>query len=272
MSDSCAARCGRPTDDSGSVCRSCAERLHAALSTVEELDDELRIATTRRARLGDVVAVSTTGPPPLPYNTASSEATQVLRDTLQAWVHEVSQHTGHACPSDSLPELARWLQARINTCRAHPDAAALLDEITHAITYAWRVIDKPAGKIYLGECGGGDNGQCQQDLYARADPSRPGRLDPRQGVVRCPTCGTQWHPDRRREWLVAQVRGSLATARDIAAAALVIAGTQISIKTVRSWAGRGMITTYPPHPKGGPVRHEVGEVLDRATRRATRRA
>ena len=263
----CVTGCGRPAGDVF-LCRSCADDLTHWLSTVDELTRELIITTTRRARLGDPVAVTSQGPPPLPYDPHASEAADILADTLNAWVGDLAQRTGHSRhTASSAPEMALWLRQRTHVMRTHPEASMLTDEITHAIRHGWASVDRPPGRAYIGPCGAiTPEGHCPMDLYARADPARPGRLDPRQSVIRCPECGTGWDAGDRRDWLFDQLRGTLATAREIASAAGMIAGKSINVKTVRSWADRGLIACYPT--PGGPPRFRVGEVIDRAVTRA----
>lgn len=268
MSD-CVTGCTRPAEDYF-LCRWCADDLSHWLSTVRELAGELMIATTRRARLGDPVVVSNQGPAPLPYDPHSAEAHEILHDTLTAWVRDVSHRTGHEQPTGSDAELALWLRARMHAARIHPAAERLTDEIIYAIRYGWRAIDRKVARAYVGPCNAAlESGRCPTDLYARGDPSHPGRLDPRQSVIRCPDCGTEWDASDRREWLLAQLRDCLATAREISGAGM-IAGRSINVKTVRSWAERGLIATYP-HPAGGPKLYQVGEVIDRAAQAAARR-
>ena len=132
------------------------------------------------------------------------------------------------------------------------------------------MVDRKPGKVYLGTCSAeGDDGPCPTDLYAPADPSRPGRIDPRHGMVQCPACGVGWETERRRAWLLDELRERLATAKEIASAAGVIAGREINVKTIRSWHHNGRIAGRGRNPEGCPL-HRIGDVVDVAATTATR--
>ncbi len=266
----CVTSCGRPAEGAF-LCRWCGDELGHDLTGVGELAGELDTAVARLSRLGDTVAITHQGPPPIPFDPGAAEAQAVLVNTLSTWCREVSDRTGHELPADDEGQVAGWLRARMHIIRTHPAAAEIVDEITHAVRNGWRVVDRPPGKAFVGPCGSETpQGPCTVDLYARSDPSWPGQLDPRQAVIACPGCGAEWNTEKRREWLRDRLRGALATPREIAAAG-PIAGCAVNVKTIRTWADRRVIMSYP-NPTGGPARHEIGEVIDRATAISTRSA
>lgn len=176
----CAAHCGRPADGYF-LCRGCTDELASHLGSVAALSRELDITVCRGARFSQSVAVSTSGPPPLPFDPGAAEALAVLRNTLTTWARDVAAHLGHRLDmADTDAAVAAWLHVRRHTLRTHPAAGELADELTHAITHGWRAVDRAPGRVYIGPCGADG---CTLDLYGRADPARPGRPDPRQAVV-----------------------------------------------------------------------------------------
>lgn len=261
----CVAHCGRPADGY-LMCRWCADELGHHLQHVPALTRELNIAISRRARFSHSVPVATSGPEPLPYDPGASDASATLHNTLSTWARDVAEHLGHDLDAGSDAELSRWLRARCHAIRTHPAAGELADEITHAISNGWRVVDRSPGRVYIGPCGADG---CTLDLYGRADPSQPGRLDPRQAVVQCP-CGTQWDAARRRAWLFDQLHESLATAKEIASAVGMIGERSINVKTIRSWHHNGRIPARGHTSNGVPL-HRIGDVVYLAATTATRR-
>lgn len=265
----CTAHCGRPAEGYY-LCRWCADELAHQLAQVVTVAAELTITVTRQARMSQPVAVATSGPAPLPYDPHASDALNTLDNTLSTWARDVSERLGHTLDAEDTGGAARWLRARRDALRSHPAAGELADEIAHAVGHAWRAVDRAPGRVYIGPCGADTgNGPCPLDLYGRADPSRPGRLDPRQSVVRCP-CGAQWNATQRREWLLDRLNESLATAREIASAVGVIGGLAINEKTIRTWHNRGRISARGRNPAGVPL-HRIGDVVHVATSSATRR-
>lgn len=266
----CTARCGRPAEGYF-LCRWCADDLARHLGNVRHLVSELDITVTRQARFSDGVAVTTSGPAPLPFDPHASDALDILHNTLTTWARDVADRLGHALdPADSSASVAGWLRVRRETLRAHPAAGELADEITHAVVHAWQAVDRSPGRVYIGPCGAeADTGPCPLDLYGRADPDRPGRLDPRQSVVRC-QCGAQWDASQRRAWLLDRLNESLATAKEIASAVGMVGDRPVNEKTIRTWHHNGRLPERGRNSHGVPL-HRIGDVVRVAATAATRR-
>lgn len=265
----CLAHCGRPAEGYY-LCRWCADELARQLASVAAVAEELNITVSRLARFAQSVPVATSGPAPLPFDPNASDALGILHNTLSTWARDIAGRLGHALDADpSAASVARWLRARRDAIRSHPAAGELADEITHAVVHAWQAVDRAPGRVYVGPCGADtDTGPCPLDLYGRADPSRPGRLDPRQSVVRC-QCGAQWNASKRRAWLLDRLNDSLATAREIASAVGMIGELPVNEKTIRTWHNRGRIVARGHNPAGVPL-HRIGDVVQVATNSATR--
>lgn len=254
----CVTNCGRPAEGYY-LCRGCAEQLGTHLASIATLTTELDTNAARLARTSQPVPVATSGPAPLPFDPRAVEAMSVLHNTVTTWARILSEHTGHPVTGDTDTEMAQWLRARMPTIRIHPAAAEITDEISHAVTNGWQAVDRAPGKIYIGPCGADlDGGPCMRDLYARADPARPGRPDPRQTTVRCP-CGAQWDAEQRRAWVLDRLHESLATAREIASAVGMINGRHVNERTIRTWHHRGRIIARGHNANGVPL-HRIGDV------------
>ena len=263
----CLTHCGRPADGCF-LCRWCAEELRAALAHVPWLLGQLRVNETRAARYSDATGSSDPAAiHALPYDPGAADVRDALITAVTTWSRDVEETTGHPCPARSPQQAAVWLQHQMPALRTHPAAGELHGDLVTVIRRSYRVIDRPQAAIFVGPCGAEtETGPCSQDLYARADPSGRARLDPRQATVRC-RCGAEWDAEKRRDWLLSELRGTLATAREIASAVGMLAGRTVSAKTIRTWASRGQIASHYP-PGGGVARHPIGDVVDHAATRA----
>lgn len=262
----CASGCHRPADGY-LLCRWCAHELATALNAVPWLLAQLRINTTRTARYTDSPGGNDpTAVHALPYDPGAASVRDALINALSTWARDLEDFRGQPCPASTAEELARWIRARVHAIRTHPAAGELHADLLRVIRRSYTVIDRPLGRIFVGPCGAAtEMGSCGEDLYARADPQGSGRIDPRQATVRC-SCGAEWDAEKRREWLLSELRDTLATAGEIASAAGTLAGRTLSAKTIRTWAARGQIASHHP-PGGGPARHPIGEVVDHALTR-----
>lgn len=271
MSDQhpCLTHCGRPADGYF-LCRWCADELHHALGGVPWLLRQLRINETRAARYSDANGANDpTAVHALPYDPGAADVRDALTTAVTTWTRELETVTGGRCEADTAETAAMWLREQLSPMRTHPAAGELHLDLVSVIRRSYRVIDRPQAAIFVGPCGAvTEAGTCHEDLYARADPAGHARLDPRQATVRC-RCGAEWDAEKRREWLLDELRGTLATAREIASAAGWLFGRTLSVKTIRTWASRGQIASHHP-PGGGPARYPIGEVVDQMATTATR--
>lgn len=263
----CVNRCGRPADGYF-VCTWCTDELAETLVTVPWLLRQLQINETRAARYTDsLVSTDPTAEHALPYDPGASDVRDNLITALSTWARALEEHCHEQCDAHTPDELVWWIKARLQDLRIHPAAEEMHADLHRVVRRSYRVIDRPQGRIYVGPCGAEtSDGVCRADLYAKADSHGTGRLDPRQGTVRC-ECGAEWDAEKRRDWLLDELRHTLATAHEIASAVGMLAGRQVSVKTIRTWAARGQIASHHP-PGGGPARHPIGEVVDHATTRA----
>lgn len=269
MSQECVVpRCGRPTSDF--LCAGCVTELVTALR-------ELAFSVCNRQRrpglladLQDVVARMTVGTTekghsrtkaaeqPMPFHDAASELAWVADNTITTWARDFSETNTHLHPTwSTTAEAAEWMATYPNLLALHPAARELHDEITHLTGEVRRMVDRAPDKIYLGVCGIEFDGvMCTDRLYGVAD----------RDTVRCRACGSRHDAHQRWRDIQDGVRASLATAAEISGALAKLYGKQINVKTIRTWAHRGVIDTLGRNRDGEPL-HKVGQVLDTAANR-----
>lgn len=191
---------------------------------------------------------------------------------------------------DPIVVAARFLSTQLEWAR-HRDEdeiKPLLSEIDRCARVLRSLVRGPQESRYLGVCG-----------YEHATELQPGitRIDPCPGDVyarvhrdgstartgTCRTCGATVDTDARRAWLDGEVRAHAFSARDIADA------YGLNVKTIRSWAARGLSTgllrsywrtdagivadwVEPPEGVHRERLHYVGDVLDMAVAEKARQA
>lgn len=240
--------CGRPVADAF-VCRACIDALAVALGDTPALAGELETTLTRQARIGEP-AGRPGGETPLPFHHPASEAGWVLWTTLVAWTRAI--HTpGESWPDDAPVAMARWLLARVNRIRAHPDGGQAVDEITAAVAIAWRVIDRPPRRWYAGRCD-----TCGEHLYAAPAAVR----------FTCPECGTGYDTATRQDWLRTSAEDQLAHAA-LASQALTTLARPVTPERIRQWAARGQLAAHSVDAHGRPL-YRIGEIIGLLARAA----
>lgn len=253
-----------------SVCGPCGRRLAQELRSIAALVPDLDLALAKQTAFGDRgLARPSAGPPPLAYSPAVSEVMWRLRNTLTSWARvvleekparEETSETPLAGPEwplgapDTPPQvsqpiptqkIALWLSWQVEWIRHHPAAAEAFDELHDAARCAHHVIDRPAERTYAGPCD-----QCGQDLYAK----------PGAAAVACSACEAKYDLHRRREWLLAAVEDTLATASEISRA-LTRLDAPITADSITSYAYRGRLTPHTRN-RAGKALYRVGDVLD----------
>lgn len=146
----------------------------------------------------------------------------------------------------TVPDLARYMQARIHDIAGHEWAHQLLEEVTYLNGQMTRLIDTPPGRIYVGTCQGTGRlnadgtpdvstpsedyiEPCGSDLHVREDDRH------HLATVRCSVCGSTYSLATRQEWVRLQYRGKLVTVAD----GSVLLG--IKKDTIKSWIRRKKI-------------------------------
>lgn len=235
--NSCAC-CYRPADTT--VCHHClygfTRRLAAVGAVVHQLDITCGHGLTRPDTLG---VSRRSQPGALPVDLSAAQAGTDLADVLSVWAREFGGHPASAT------EAAAFLAAHAAAVAASAQAGQCVDECTDTIRQAWRAVDHPPERSFLGPCP-----ECAADLYAR-----PGRAQ-----VRC-RCGAVTEVQSRRDWLLSQVRDQLDTATGIARALPGLVSVSLTPAMIRGYAHRGRLSPRPAGPDGRP-RYRIGDVLD----------
>lgn len=124
------------------------DQLVELLDQIPALIEDLTIALTRQDR------ISTGGPrvrtgsdeQPLPLSIAAMEASDLLHDTLTAWVRHVCEQRHYPHPGNATLTLARWLKRNIIALALTEGAEESLSEIQHATRKARQACDRPREK------------------------------------------------------------------------------------------------------------------------------
>lgn len=207
-------RCGRPTRDVNVGCDNCGDLLAQALGDVPWLDEQMEVTITRQQgidyrRLGGGKGGKKDAERPLPGNWTASEARTHLRALLVSWVlYSDAESIRNSDPLNGLPAeglvpMSRWLLWRVDGLMLNDRAGDVVEQITSAIDACHRLIDRPADRQYLGECGEMD---CAGRMYAR----------PGGDVATCDSCRTPVKASEIRDRLLAELDDRLCTAKEIA--------------------------------------------------------
>lgn len=245
-------RCNGETNPGWTVCRPCAADLEQTLAEIPALAGELDATLARcTARGGTNSARSVLRA--LPYDPRASEAVFVLRSALVGWTRDLEPELERQI-DDDVAAMARWLLARLDRLVVHPAADEIVDELTAASTQAWRCVDRPPDRTFLGRCG------CGADLYA---------LDSRTDV-RCRTCGASHDAEANRAAAVAQLDDMLVTAAEFAGVTVHLGIAHDRERTrnlVNVWATRGRIVAHNapdgPRYRFGELRARIDEITAR---------
>lgn len=250
--------CDRATNPGWVLCKPCALGLERTLAEVPALQAELDLQTARQASR-DHGPVATAAERPLPYDPRASERTWLLRNTLVGWIRDLEPElTGH--PEDTLPSMARWLLARVSELYVHPAGEQAVDEIRYAVAQAWRCVDNPPERVFLGVC------TCGTDLWAPMDAT----------TVWCRNCQAEYDPADLRDGLLSKVAGHLVTGPEFAGYAVRYLGVnprqQERLEArVRAWASRGRVQAigHAARPDGPPVpTYRFGDLAARLQERS----
>lgn len=266
MSQTCTVRgCDRPTQTN--LCPAC---LTETVTSIRELAysysdghrrpglvQDLQDTAVRRDHTGagGVGIVARAAEQPVPFHEDASTLLVQVRYDVTRWARNVAATYPHlTLTATTVPEAAEWMGTFPNLLAEHPYASTLHAEMLSTARQIRRMIDRAPDKVYLGQCGYEERQQvCLQDLYAL----------PHSPYVRCPTCGSDWDTQARRDHLLTVVENQLETATEISRALSRLA-RPVSAAAIRGYAHRGKLTPHPPRhddPRQDPL-YRIGDVLD----------
>ena len=226
MTDMVCPSCGCE-QGAGLLCARETDLLEKALGDVRWIVTELETTLSKQARMG------TPGKGGLarernPIHLGALEASDTLGNVLTTWARDVGQFEllGH----ERGPIFASaFLLGSINDIRKHPAVEELLDEVTDAIEQARRAVDRPADRMYLGQCMvelPGEDGElvtCYAELWARPDASE----------VTCKVCGVTHAVAERRAWLLARAADMLVTVKEASRYIGDVGGMTVTESSIR---------------------------------------
>lgn len=243
--------CTSPVADLAHICPACTRPLADDLADIPDLDHELDITVSRRARIGAGGGGGRGNEKPLPANLDADQHGRHLKQTLTSWARLISDQRGLPHPLDGLAPTARWMAGHIEWLRHHPAAGDAVTEIREAVHQVRRAIDRPLDRAYAGPCN-----ECGTPLYGR-----PGAAE-----VACRGCTT---PDgdtlvygltERRDWMLAAVLDKELPAADIARA-LTSLVRPIAPALLYTWVKRKKLQPVGSDDRGHAL-FRLGDVAD----------
>lgn len=202
----------------------------------------------------------------LELNLTAQARLDAVQNEMLGWARDVCETRGVELPDvagqDPIVMLARFLADHVEWYRHQPMAAEFLSAMHGCAGVVRGLARGPSEQRYLGPCGAAELidvttfGQppgsqfiegkaCDGDVYARRGAG--------QGT--CRTCGATVATAERLAWLDAEVRSHAFRASEIANA------YGIPVKTIRTWAERGLLTEHGRDRDDRPL-YVVGDVLD----------
>lgn len=192
--------CDKPSGD-GILCRDCLKILERVLAEVPWLLRELDIAEAKESKFspsGDKVT-TIGGSMPMPIDISAVDARRNLAERLALWASDLSRSKRVTALAAFAPTHASaWLMRHLERIRVFDAAGDLLEEICAARATAVYVIDRPAERRYLGECGatfpipeldGEMSEPCTETLWGRQGDT----------LAHCKSCGAEWLMEPRLE-------------------------------------------------------------------------
>lgn len=239
----------------GLLCSAETDRLERDLGDVAAIVAELDVTLSRQARIGSggksgVMANHRDG-----YHQGASLAAEALTNTLAAWVIDVCGEDWPFGPKAGAASFSRDLLSHVNEIRRHPAVDELVDEITDAISQARRVVDRPADRVYLGQCfvetpdPEGRQVTCLAEIWAR----------PTASEVRCSVCMTEHPVSERRAWLLTKAADMIVTVKEAASYLGEVGGIRVTESSIRGYLHRHRLAYRAPMEA---CRFRLGDLLE----------
>jgi hypothetical protein len=221
-----------------------------SVSLLDELDTT--ICGDDKVGGASIGIVVRSGDTPVVFNERASDAKRDLCNTVVGWTKLFAEDNPHLIfDVATIEQAARWMAGFPNLLAGHPAAVEMHDELRVRVRDARRAIDRPAGRAFLGICGGEFEGvKCDTPLHVYEGKHE----------ARCFTCGTEWRVEDRRRAMLASLEDRVAHSGDLAAI-VKRNGVSLASSTVRNYARAGKITQVGLDKKKRPL-YRVGDVLD----------
>jgi hypothetical protein len=248
--------------DASLLCSACCDRLERELGDVAAIVGELDITLSKQARIG-VAGAPGLARERTPINVGAMQAADNLGNVLATWLIDVAGEDWPFGPRAGSASFSRDLLSHVPQIRRHPAVAELVDEITDAIHQARRAVDRPADRVYLGQClmeTPDDEGRqvtCLNELYAR----------PQAREVQCKVCGVEHEVGERRAWLLQRAQDIILSVKDASLMIGEIGGIKVSQASIRGYLHRGKLAYRPGVTNGIRLGDLLTVVLDESERK-----
>lgn len=191
---------------------------------------------------------------PLVFNERASDVKSALCNSVVGWTKLFAEENPHLLfDVATIEEAARWMAGFPNLLAGHPAAVEMHDELRARVREARRCIDRPADRVYVGECGrpldyAGET--CKAKLFAVV-----GHIE-----VTCRECSTSYCVGDRQRDMLLKLRSKVVTAAEVEKALKPFFGRSVNIKTLRTWINRGALRNHAN--SGETPKVLVADVLD----------
>lgn len=246
------ASCDRPSDG-WYVCRTCGDTLARVLTDMGWMLDELDTVISQQTRY---VSQSSgkSADTPMMFNVKAAETRAYLMGEVATGVRVIEESNGWDSHAGSEKAAALWLGEKVSAVRLHPAGSDIIDGIMRWWAAGMWVIDRPAQRQFLGECGVDPDGlACGGRIYGRAGKPE----------ASCDTCGGVYQAEVLRERLLKELDDRLCTPAEIAHLSTylgLMSGREQVRKRINQWAARGRIDGHEEPEK--PTRYRFGKVYE----------
>lgn len=247
----------------GLLCHAETTLLERELGDVAAIVAELDTTLSKQARIGNG-GTSGLARERTPIAVGAMDPIWVLGNVLTTWIRDITGDEWRpGLGANPATAAAAHLLMEIPAIRRHPAVDELVDEITDAIRLARRTVDRPADKVYLGQClveTPDDEGRqvtCLAEVYAR-----PGAHE-----VTCKVCGVCHEVAERRAWLLQRAEDMLFTVQQAAQMVGDVGRIRVTEAAIRGYIHRKRIA-YRPGGKLIRLGDLMAVVLDEGERKS----
>jgi len=257
-------RCCDSEMDFGVVCQTCVGGMMAdlralwATGDLHGLDVDLDIAIAKQSRFGGGGGGRGGGDEiPMLIDDKASDVRIYLRSMLSTWCRVILDQSGGTPPADTIPAMAQWLHGQGVIIRSAEWGDECVTQIRYTVREVRRCVDRPAERIYAGECP-----DCGGKIYGLAGAPRAWcRTDGCDGEIEDPEA----RRDAAVKAAVAAAPERLVTAAEASMASRAL-GKQISDRYVRKLAAEGKIVAVPGSK---PAKYPLGQIMAFLDRKKT---
>lgn len=272
MTTTCPADCGTDSPD-GLLCHACTTRLERDLGDVPALVAELDVTISRQDRVPSTSGGRRVTDPDeepglasiahtrTPVGWRAVQAADDLGNCLTSWARAVLNEQIPWRRGNPTTVAARLLLNHIPEVRRHEAVKELCEGIAEGIHDARRAVDRPADRVYLGQClyeADGPEGSvtCYEEIFA----------SPTASSVVCKVCRIEHPVAERRAWLLRRASDMLFTVEQASRMLGEVGGIRVTQASIRGYIHRKRIA-YRPGGKTIRLGDLIDVVMDESERR-----